>query len=71
MFPTLRLQLSEGGCPKSFRELFDILSQQLTGKSDSETGKKKRKGWERPGKKGLGEEDGPLGGWGWAGQAPE
>lgn len=42
-FPTLRLQLSGDSFPKSFRELFDILSQQLIGKSDSETRKKERK----------------------------
>lgn len=43
MFPTPRLQLSGGGFQKSFRELFDILTRWLIGKSDSEARTKEEK----------------------------
>lgn len=64
MFPTPRLQLSGGGFQKSFRELFDILTRWLIGKSDSKarTKEEKEELGGAGGKKRKGGKGGPGGG---------
>ena len=72
VFPTPRFQAPEGVFQKSFRELLDILSSQLTGKSDSETRKKEEKeGLGEAREERKGDQKGPGGGWSWAGASAQ